>query len=108
MALVYYIVTVKIPAYFQDIFEIPIASNGSITAGAVVAILISKFMCLKLSTVLLNVNPMSITNFRKTFQTVATLVPGLCLFLITLRSDQTLATCMVFVAMFGAGEWLEW
>lgn len=105
VALVYYVVTVKIPAYFQDVFNVPIASNGSITALAVVAILASKFLCLKLSTVLLNLNPMSITNFRKTFQSVATLVPGLCLFMITLRNDdQTLATCMVFVAMFGAGE----
>ena len=106
--MVYYIVTVKIPAYFQDVFNMPIASNGSITALAGVAILTSKFLCLKMSTFLLNRNPMSITNFRKTFQSLATLIPGLCLFAITLRNDdQVLATCLVFVAMFGAGELLE-
>ena len=104
----YYLVCVKAPAYFKEIFNVSIASNGSFTALTVLGVLSCKLMCLPLSTFLLNRNPMSLTNFRKTFQTFATLIPALCLFVITLKNDdQTLATCMIFFGMFGIGWSLD-
>ena len=97
----------KVPAYLQDIFNVSLASNGSFVALTVVGVLSCKLLCLKLSTFLLNHNRMSLTNFRKTFQSLSTVIPAFALFVIVLKNDdQTLATAMLFIAMFGLGRFL--
>lgn len=107
MALGYYIITTKIPAYLYDNFKMPISSNGSLTALTAAGITISKLLCIPLSFYLTNLKMMSLTNLRKVFQTIAMLMPAISLFILTLKSDsQTLGISLIFLAMFGMGEFI--
>lgn len=105
VALGYYIITTKIPSYLNDIFQMPIGSNGSLTALTATGIMISKLLCIPLSFYLTNRRLMSLTNLRKLFQTIAMLMPAISLFVLTCKNDsQTLDITLIFLAMFGMGE----
>ena len=92
------------PAYFHDVFQQPIASNGLFTAMAVAGSLASKSLCLWLSRYVMNWRSMSLTTIRKIFQSIALLVPSLALLIITLANgSQTLDTCLIILCMFGMG-----
>lgn len=92
------------PAYFHDVFGVPMKSNGVFTALAVAGSLASKSLCLKLSAYVMNWRSMSLTTIRKIFQSIALLVPSLALLIITLNNDsQTLDTCLIIFCMFGMG-----
>lgn len=92
------------PAYFHDIFDVPMKSNGAFTALTVAGSLASKTLCLKLSSYVLRWKSMSLTTVRKIFQSIALLVPSLAMLTITLKNDsQALDTCLVVLCMFGMG-----
>ena len=106
MALGYYIITTRIPAYLNDIFKMPIGSNGSLTALTAAGITISKLLCIPLSVYLTNLKLMSLTNLRKVFQTIAMLMPAISLYALTLKNDnQTLDISLIFLSMFGMGKY---
>lgn len=92
------------PAYFHDIFNVPMRSNGALTAITVAGSLASKTLCLGLATYVLRWKSMSLTTVRKIFQSIALLVPSLAMLIITLKNDsQTLDTCLIVLCMFGMG-----
>lgn len=92
------------PAYLHDIFNVSIKSNGGFTALMMVGCLTSKILCFFLSSYLINLKFMSLTNLRKTFQSIAMLVPAISLFIITLKNDdKTLDIGLVILSMFGFG-----
>ena len=104
MGVGYYVITTKIPQYFHDVFDVPINSNGAFTALTIVGILISRLICLKLSSYLVNLNLMSLTKLRKMFLFIAFLTPSACFFIITLKNDNMLLdTCLIVASMFGLG-----
>lgn len=92
------------PAYFHDVFQAPIGSNGLFTAMAVAGSLASKSLCLWLSSYVMNWSSISLTTTRKIFQSVAHLVPSLALLIITVsKGSQALDTCLIILCMFGMG-----
>ena len=78
-------------------------SDNAFTALTILFILLSRLICLKLSNCLENSNLMSLTNLRKTFQTIAMLIPAFSLLVMTLKDSVLLSILMIFLSLFGLG-----
>ena len=69
----YYVVTIKMPGYLNDIFNMPPEQTGIYTSIAEGCCFAVKLLCIALAALLANVKRISLTNIRKIFQSIAML-----------------------------------
>ena len=100
----YYLLALKMASYLKEVFNVPLAQNGLLSASQYLGVLTSKLICLRLSDYLQKKNLMSLTKLRKTFQFFSMVIPSICFFLITVKGDnQNIVTLLIFIGMFGHG-----
>jgi MFS family permease len=100
----YYVLTTKMPAILDELFQLPIEKNGQLCALSFVAVLMAKIMCIPMSNRLKESGIISLTNLRKCFQTTSMLLSAFSMLALTQVSDSLpLSICCILLAMFGTG-----
>lgn len=100
----YYVITVKMPAFLEEVFSIPISENGLLCALSFAGVMLSKIMCIPLAGYLRNKQLMSLTNLRKCFQTASMFISAISLLAISQYGNSVESvTVFIIFAMFGTG-----
>ncbi|KAI1289581.1 Sialin [Halotydeus destructor] len=100
----YMMIQTKLPAYLQEVLEVPLHVNGYINSAIYVAVCASMAISGPLSDYMYKTGMMSLINIRKLFQAIANILPAICLALIPLVGTNTTAVyCLLIGSMFGFG-----
>jgi len=100
----YYLLALKMSSFLKEVYDVPLAKNGLLSAAQYGGVLLSKLICLKLAGYLQKKNLMSLTNLRKTFQFFSMTIPAFCFLMVPLKGDnQNIVTALIFIGMFGHG-----
>ncbi|KAI1289623.1 putative inorganic phosphate cotransporter [Halotydeus destructor] len=116
----YMVIQTKLPAYLNDVHNVPIHINGYINSAIYVSVCLSMGISGPLSGYMYRKGVMSLINIRKLFQAIgestvrytgflltiqpANVVPAICLALIPLvGTNSTVVYCLLIGSMFGFG-----
>lgn len=100
----YYVLTTKMPAILDELFQLPIERNGQLCALSFVAVLMAKLLCIPLANHLKARQIMSLTNLRKLFQGISMLMSAAAMLLLTQVSNSLpLSIVCILITMFGTG-----
>ncbi|OQR76221.1 sialin-like [Tropilaelaps mercedesae] len=106
----YYMIITELPTYLNDMFAIDIINNGWVTGGMNLALAIVLIITGSISDKVIERNIVNKTLLRKFFVFCSTLLPSLCMFLLTTygcRYDLISATLLVnciFIGFSGGGD----
>lgn len=102
----YYLLALKMSSYLKEVFDVPLAQNGLLSASPYLGVMTSKIICLKLARYLQKKELMSLTNLRKCFQFFSMIIPAICFLIIPIMGtslNQNSVTLLIFISMFGHG-----